>query len=602
MPHPATGTPEPFLDTDTQPSGRRFSSSTCPPSQGVDSNDRLLAAATNETAANRLSLFVDKVANIMKLNAAFRAELHAFRTLVCDLPESFWRVCVYQQASVYRVMQLSEDFSADLTSLKGEVKELGNYVSKRFIVSQEQNDDILALCKVMVFEAGRHDYNFADDAVKLFKDPDQYPRFKDVFKSNTNTKTVKQLIRRQASYVRNAYRQFLRDSLFDAKKKCGLSECARQAARKFKNGVDTNAEEVLHVAILRRFVRENRQLVLETEEEDIEAEDPWKSTSGSLQEPSTGRRKRKRARTTMHFWGAANDWLRGLVKALGSDLRNAGWQAFYDETLRQERALFPDDVLSDVPLRTVLTAPSASEATRSGAQAASSDFRTTVNWTTSHDQLASVSLSNGSMPSTGYSASSTTPSLPPMATFAPHSPALPFSPSPAPRNGSIGPGSRGQSPSPLEYSSQPAAARSPGTERATANRPRPRPRPVRMSYTDDLSSSDSSSSAVARPPVSDFRPQLPGISELARDTAPSGILFAPSTSRGAVQSHFLQTSGPRNDGLHDTALRATGSPNALAHAPGFVSGRRTVNSHGYNDRPSSYALHPSQTASEPPFL
>ncbi|KAI0375817.1 hypothetical protein BV20DRAFT_18360 [Pilatotrama ljubarskyi] len=324
-------------------SGGRRSAPSTSLSSGVDGPEN-----HGSYPSSRLPIFIDKVANALDLSPRYRGELHAFKELALELSPGLQRAIIYQQGSIYKTLQNAEDLRADITTMKQELKDIGEQLSKRFVVSEDQHDDILALAKAMVIEPGRDDFNFADEQVQRLKDAAQFPRFKDIFKSKANTKTVTQVVRRQASYARNAYRQFLRNSVFDGRKKCGLTACARQASRKFNNGEDVTPEMVLQIAILRRFIRDNRELVASDA-----VSDPWDSDDETQDGDGdgTGTRKRKRARSAVHFWGAVTDFFKAKNDIWGKGLRTNGWATFIDECLEQERELFPDDNLRDIPQR-----------------------------------------------------------------------------------------------------------------------------------------------------------------------------------------------------------------------------------------------------------
>ncbi|KAJ2968234.1 hypothetical protein NUW54_g13277 [Trametes sanguinea] len=279
---------------------------------------------------HRLPTYIDRVANALQLSIQYRAELHAFKELVLDLPPGFWRVSIYQQASIYRSIQLSEELREDVASVKSDVKVVSSQLSRQFVLSVEQRDEILSLCKALVIDSVRYDYNFADEALAKMKNAEAFPLFAEVFRSKSNTKTVQQAVRRHASYARNAYRMHLRDSVFGAKKRCSLTACARQVSRKFGNGDEPAVELILRIAILRHFIRRHPELVAreadpwDPDQEGSESADG--ASASSDDSTGSGRaRKRKKTTSTVHFWGAFMEFLEDKNRLWGKDLRSGGW-------------------------------------------------------------------------------------------------------------------------------------------------------------------------------------------------------------------------------------------------------------------------------------
>ncbi|KAL1937004.1 hypothetical protein VTO73DRAFT_2038 [Trametes versicolor] len=307
--------------------------------------------------ARDLPIFTDGVARATQLSPVYRTELHAFTDkLVMDLPPSFWRVIIYQQATIFKSLQSCSELRDDIIGIKDDIKVVSTQFSKNFVLTVEQRDDILALCKALVVEGTRTDYNFADSALAMLRNDKEFPRFVEVFKSKANTKVTLQCVRRQGSYGRNSYRQHLRDSVYDPRKKSGLTACAQLVSRKFLDGDKPSVEMTLRIAVLREFIRRNPELV-------AREEDPWdadpEQQDATADSPSTeGSRKRKRSRHTVHFWGAFTDFIQEKNLEWGTDIRSDGWQSHIEACLAEERRLWPDDPLSGIPQRQ-LPAPAA---------------------------------------------------------------------------------------------------------------------------------------------------------------------------------------------------------------------------------------------------
>ncbi|KAI0366444.1 hypothetical protein BV20DRAFT_1055590 [Pilatotrama ljubarskyi] len=150
-------------------------------SSGVDGSD-----GRGLYPVSRLPVFIDKVANALYLTLKYRGELHAFKEalkLALEMPPGFQRALLYQQASIYKTLQNMESLHADITNLKNEIKDIALQMTRQFILSEDQHDDILALAKAMVIEAGRDEFNFADEEQERLKNVTMFPHFSAVFNS-----------------------------------------------------------------------------------------------------------------------------------------------------------------------------------------------------------------------------------------------------------------------------------------------------------------------------------------------------------------------------------------------------------------------------------
>ncbi|CDO68932.1 hypothetical protein BN946_scf185000.g75 [Trametes cinnabarina] len=279
----------------------------------------------------QLPIYIDKVANALRLNVQYRAELHAFKELVLDLPPYLWRTTIYQQASIYRSLQLNEEGQESVAGIKADIKVVSSQFSKQFVLSVEQREDIITLCKDMVIDGTRVEYDYADEALAKLRNQEAFPRLVEPFKSKANTKTILQLVRNQASYTRNAYRRMLRDSVFGTQTRSSLTTCARQATHKFSNSEEPSVDLILWVAILRDFIRRNPELVNRGENApDAAPPRPQGGNADSqstLESQSSGAhgRKRKNHRATVHFWGVFTEFLQEKNQLWGIDKRSSGW-------------------------------------------------------------------------------------------------------------------------------------------------------------------------------------------------------------------------------------------------------------------------------------
>ncbi|EIW53652.1 uncharacterized protein TRAVEDRAFT_52770 [Trametes versicolor FP-101664 SS1] len=288
---------------------------------------------------DQISLSIDKVANDMQLGPHYRAMLHRFKQAVFQLPPQHRDAFLIQQAVALRSIQLLEDQRRDIQDIIAFSATIRTHLADRRTLSADQQAEITALCKKMVFEADRTDYDFADEALERLRRLPRPNMFVEVFESVAWTQTLTTSIRRQSSYARNSLRKDLRDSEFDGKKKAGLTSCARKGLRKYapRDGQDLSPELIFHLAILRRFVREHRDLLNRDESVD-DTED----TSAAITGP-----KRKRVRFSEDsetFWGAVSAFFSEKNAEWGRSIKpGSQWANYIDECILQERRRFPDD-------------------------------------------------------------------------------------------------------------------------------------------------------------------------------------------------------------------------------------------------------------------
>ncbi|EIW60462.1 uncharacterized protein TRAVEDRAFT_28025 [Trametes versicolor FP-101664 SS1] len=296
----------------------------------------------------------------MQLSNKFRAELHVFKEFVLDLDPMHWRVIVVQQASVYKSLDQQEEILKAIAEVKEDGKQVQSQIAKRFAVDKDMNDDILTLCKQLVVEGLRDEYDIADEALEMLKDRAAYPRFAQVWNSASKIKLVVSAVRTQGSYVRREYRGLLVNTTTNPLKKCGLTACVREYVRKFSRTAKITHELVIWVAILRQFIRDNRDLVSLPDDADgpvVDAEE----------QPQANGRKRKRTaggRPARSFWGEFKEWVKEKKSEdeWTDNFCSVGWIAHIEDCLEQERRDFPDDQLALVPQRFQSTSRSQIEA------------------------------------------------------------------------------------------------------------------------------------------------------------------------------------------------------------------------------------------------
>ncbi|RDX50750.1 hypothetical protein OH76DRAFT_1482146 [Lentinus brumalis] len=284
----------------------------------------------------KLGTFVDHTANTARLDVKHRGFLHDFKELVLDMPPTHWRAMIHMQATALRTSQVLDTLTGEVEQVKTDIDEVALQSSKNFTLNWERMAVIRNLCKKLVFEPTRTDFeNLAEHARDKLKDPMQYPDFEPAFKSEQGKATVMGYCRSQANYVRNLYRKTLKLKLFDPKGRCGLTACVRSLISKLDPTLEPSARLVLRVAIFRRFCMENPGA--------LDCEDP---PVGQQQSTTSGKRKRDNSGP---FWEQVEDFLKEKVRELGEDITSEDWKTYINEALQEERRRFPDDHLPLLP-------------------------------------------------------------------------------------------------------------------------------------------------------------------------------------------------------------------------------------------------------------
>ncbi|RDX40511.1 hypothetical protein OH76DRAFT_1423650 [Lentinus brumalis] len=242
----------------------------------------------------KLGTFVDHTANTARLDVKHRGFLHDFKELVLDMPPTHWRAMIHMQATALRTSQVLDTLTGEVEQVKTDIDEVALQASKNFMLNWERMAVIRTLCKKLVFEPTRTDFeNLAEHARDKLQDHTQYPDFELAFKSEQGKAAVMGYCRSQANYVRNLYRK------------------------------------------TRRFCMENPG-ALDCEDTPV----------GQQHSTNSGKRKRDHGGP---FWEQVEDFLREKVREFGEDITSEDWKTYINEALQEERRRFPDDHLPLLP-------------------------------------------------------------------------------------------------------------------------------------------------------------------------------------------------------------------------------------------------------------
>ncbi|KAI0349854.1 hypothetical protein OH77DRAFT_1514689 [Trametes cingulata] len=328
------------------------------PSSGVEGNPDPGGDRRRRPPGRSLQVLIDKVADALLLNDKYRVELHRFKThlnYLTDLDSSFWRPTLIQQATLYKSLELQESILEAVSNTKAEVKEVRTEVGQHFMVDKETNQEIIAICKVLILESLREDYDFADEVLfpsspliskyqEKLKDTATYPRFATVWNSMLKSKIVGQVVCERATYACKLLRKTLVENLFGPRT-CGLTICVRSTTKSFGWSGPIPPETVLHIAVLCQFMRDNRELLRLTKNDSMS-----RTTAGEDGQPGQ-KRKRAVGRSDTSFWVEFEDWLKEKNETWGRDIRGRDWNAHIKRCLARERRDFPEDKLSLISQR-----------------------------------------------------------------------------------------------------------------------------------------------------------------------------------------------------------------------------------------------------------
>ncbi|KAI0718617.1 hypothetical protein C8T65DRAFT_737259 [Cerioporus squamosus] len=287
----------------------------------------------------KLGMFVDHTANTARLDIKHRGFLHEFKEYVMDMSPTHWHAMIHLQATALQTAQAVEKLTGEVEQVKADIDDVAAQSSKMFLMTPNRNATIRKLCKQLILEPSRADYeNLAENAQDVLKE--SYPEFEPVFQAERSKAYVMSACRSSANYVRNSYRKALKESLFNPQARCGLTKFVKTLISKFDPERKVTPDFVIHVAVLRRFCLENPAAL------DCDNLPAWVPPDhlASLH-PVEAAKMGKRKHEGGPFWEQAQEYIEHKIRENGEDLNAEKWRIYLGETIRQEQKLFPDDRL-----------------------------------------------------------------------------------------------------------------------------------------------------------------------------------------------------------------------------------------------------------------
>ncbi|KZT24419.1 hypothetical protein NEOLEDRAFT_1179405 [Neolentinus lepideus HHB14362 ss-1] len=293
-----------------------------------------------------LTPYVDHMAVGLALNETYLAHLHEFGQLAGQLPDIIAaKVAIYQQGTEYQTQQLVLESRIETSVMTTVLEEVQELLASKLELTNKQKDEVRAITWKLLIEPDRTDFDITDEVMELLKTNRKKHGFEAAFASPARAQALKSQLRREASYVQNQYRGYIRDYVFGSKdgktKACGLTIATNRIIKKFVPVNETHkpmASHMIQMAILRQFARDHPG-TLNIEETSDEQGEAWYTKA-----------KRGRVVEGEDFWSQVTGFLEEKDSTWGKDLKLEGWSGFITECLETERSLFPDDNLAAVPM------------------------------------------------------------------------------------------------------------------------------------------------------------------------------------------------------------------------------------------------------------
>ncbi|KAJ7711757.1 hypothetical protein B0H16DRAFT_1815801 [Mycena metata] len=321
-------------------------------------------------------LFIDNLAKDFDLDIVQRNYLHTCAQLgsvdggltKADLATRLYHLAVFLNHANAMKQAAPQGNIDSLTHL---LEDLRVRLDDGYTFTREQMRNIRTQAQDTIYEATRTSFmTMHTDVMNKLKDARVTLKLNSVFGNPSREKALMSVVKKTCSSVRNSLRQDLRNGI------CGdspsmLAEFTYASATKFKRGgpgLGLDIGFTIHVALLRRFARENPSTIgVEEVEDDDTTED-----IGSSPAPPT--KKRKIAATShgggripkgKDFWSQVDKFFTQKIVEFGSkNLQGAGWKEYTSETIQMDEHLFPshdetEEPMSDVPAASVSSSTTA---------------------------------------------------------------------------------------------------------------------------------------------------------------------------------------------------------------------------------------------------
>ncbi|KIJ40618.1 hypothetical protein M422DRAFT_256590 [Sphaerobolus stellatus SS14] len=287
--------------------------------------------------------FADKIANIGKLNAEQRDELHGLAVLIGDLPPSEVRRSIFLQSTIHRLENKIGAIEQNLTKLNETISTMDAHVKASFALGDYHKSLMRITARKLLVDPKRTNFDIAAEALKHLEDNAVLYRIEYIYKNPVFREIFVTEVRTKCSESRTALKKIGEESV--VKTPISLTAFTESVAEKFMEGALGEAvgpAYTLRWSLFRRYIRETREIL-----------DPVKRKALGL--PA----KKDTDTKGENFFQGYAQWILIKQKNWGKNMQADGWIACLEETIAWERMRFPSDKLSAIPT-TVIAPPATS--------------------------------------------------------------------------------------------------------------------------------------------------------------------------------------------------------------------------------------------------
>ncbi|KAJ3898026.1 hypothetical protein F5879DRAFT_995242 [Lentinula edodes] len=365
-------------------------------------------------------LFSHQLASQFELGDMGRAELsEVAKCIGGQLPPAMVMAHLYSLAAQFKTHENQQALKREVANLTLKVDTISESIETTPTLTKSQKDDILATCKLVVYNPVRIDYD-NDSIVQdgKLKEQGSTNSFKSFFvqESTSMKRVVKDHVRIQASYAKSALR--------NASMRVGVTQATSTIAGSMGSSTKISVQETSRVILLRYFVRQERPDLFDTSKTKTKAKTRkpskrarvngdnfainWQATNPSETTAAPILTTAAGTADTVHegqsvdeideqeskatAWASGfTEWINSKINgtpgkddALGASFINSKWHSFYQELIKEELLLFPQDLIPNIPRQ---RAPSVPIVTRPAAAVASSNEMTFAS-TASQNQMS----------------------------------------------------------------------------------------------------------------------------------------------------------------------------------------------------------------------
>ncbi|KAJ6620162.1 GMC oxidoreductase-domain-containing protein [Mycena sp. CBHHK59/15] len=260
------------------------------------------------------------VGNQLRLSPEHRSAIHHFLTFFKSLPPDVLLAMAYQQATMLQSLELIQATRADYDSMKEVMAEVKQALAQNVDLTKEQTLEVNAVCKFVVWDPVRTDFDNDDIRKAAMKHLEKYQAtngLKSFLDANgqARTKALSQAVGRGASYAKSTYRALLSESL-DQKTGTCLTATVSNAMRKLMGSTEnTSPRHAIQVVILRQFGRENAILLVKKKSKKRAHEDSAQTATPHIPDSDSDAK----------WWSAVTEFFDKKAKQWGTDRKSPGW-------------------------------------------------------------------------------------------------------------------------------------------------------------------------------------------------------------------------------------------------------------------------------------